>query len=898
MRTAPASATSSRYSCAKGRRMGHRRTQPAESNSLPLPKKQKLLHTPDRVADNPDSAKVGSLSQQESLGSGSAVGVSKWFDSANQHVESGRRTLSQPSVTDDPPFYLNSHQALIPNNFVSSGSEELYGNGHRNHVDSENEDLRGVIDDLTIENKRLKQLLKIYRTRPARVPDAQDKVFELRVHGLPTDKKRELEQLLRSFATSANLQTNSVPGSSATATYGSCQMQSSEWSPGRTQQGQPKRPHTDSGYASNSNSVLNSAAVPNAWSPQFPISKSRRNKIIKSYLHDIPDTLLPRQPLYMTDRAKMALVVCRLEQFFTGNTAAPGEHMQPTQQQEVSNSAARADASGSNQPHGLEGSREAHMLPQDTKLNLDALNQEPSTQDSVAKLRQDVSSAGNSDIVGDHFSRPGSPDQRPTRPLDLDVHRAQVAADNMEYLRHLGLTTPRASASGDKHSSWIYLNLLISMAQLHTINVTPTFIRRAVRKMSTKLELSADGHKVRWKGGLEGTTFTQEEEGAIDPSNNSIHDNGGKVRHRRSKRTKTTSSSNNISERPSSEAQTSGHHSSSGPMQHISAVATAAIPTTSQTQAKSGSAIEYQPLFYKGNKYAAHGSYLDSTCPSHSSSSSSAAHVLSRRNLNHYRNDEGIITFFSTPHFCSDASADSAPTNWKLVRPVFPGHALGIKKELVEESSLRHHDACYFTPQFAAPPYGPSPDEPLIAFRPTQLTSAGNDETQPMELPVSGLGGVNPEDNFALDVKVGRFRHQEYPSTERTPFHRKRKRKRYSYRILGCETLSLQASKLPPPSYLFFTPSSLSDSPQSFLDSDSETSVSSANENFLAPAAFLNHWESCGTSDDEMGGCDSLSLDILTMAQGADLDSHAVEDPAFRMASLDDIMKPAVWSHS
>ncbi|RMZ78881.1 hypothetical protein DV738_g3645, partial [Chaetothyriales sp. CBS 135597] len=788
------------------------------------------------------------------------------------------------TVTDESPFFLNSHQAFNPNNVVSSGSEELYGNEPRNRVDSENEDLRGVIDDLTIENKRLKQLLKSCRPRLEPAPDARDKLFELRVHGLPTDKKRELEQLLRSFTTTASLQTDSIPSSSAT--YGSAQMQSSDLSMGSNPQAQAKNSNTDSGYASNSASGLNPVPISNAnaWKPQFPISKSSRNQNIQSYLHDIPDSLLPRQPPYMTDRAKMALVVRRLEQLFTGNKAGPGDHMQPTQQQEVSNSAARADASASNQPRRLEGSREAHMLPLDSKVNLDALHHDQSAHDRVAKLKRNASSAGNSEVVSDPFSRPSSPDQRPTRPLDLDIHRAQVAAENMEYLRHLGLTMPQDSASGEsKEPTWIYLNLLISMAQLHTFNVTPNFIRRAIRKMSTRLELSADGHKIRWKGGTEGTTFSREEERAIDTTNDSMHDAAEKVRHRRSKRSKTTSSSNNVSEKPSSEAQTS-----SGPTQHVSTGATSTLPPPT----KRASAFDYQPLFYRGNRLAGYGIYLDSTSPSGSGGSSSAAHALSKRNLNPDGQDDGIITFFSSPYFCSDSSAETAPINWRPVRPVFPGHALGFEKEELEESPLRHHDACYFTPQFAAPPYVPLENDPLIAFQPTQLTSAGKSETQPMELPASGLGGVSPEDNFALDVRVGRVRQQEYLSAERIPFTGKRKRKCYAYCILGCKKLPLQASKLPPPSYLFFPNSSSSDSRPSFVDSESDTSaVSSGDDIFPPPAAFLNHWMSGGTSDEEVDRDDGSSLGMLAKARGAGTDMAVVERPGFRITNLDNTVK-------
>ncbi len=51
---------------------------------------------------------------------------------------------------------------------------------------------------------------------------------------------------------------------------------------------------------------------------------------------------------------------------------------------------------------------------------------------------------------------PDSPDQRPTRPLDLDIHRAQVASDNIDYIRHLGLSSPEFEDSiHTKGRSWM-----------------------------------------------------------------------------------------------------------------------------------------------------------------------------------------------------------------------------------------------------------------------------------------------------------------------------------------------------------------------------------------------------------------------------------------------------------
>ena len=61
--------------------------------------------------------------------------------------------------------------------------------------DSSTEDFRSVIDDLTVANKRLKQKLRKYE----KMYDAhlqEEKLFEVRFHGLPDHKKRELEETI------------------------------------------------------------------------------------------------------------------------------------------------------------------------------------------------------------------------------------------------------------------------------------------------------------------------------------------------------------------------------------------------------------------------------------------------------------------------------------------------------------------------------------------------------------------------------------------------------------------------------------------------------------------------------------------------------------------------------
>ncbi|EPE02391.1 frequency clock protein [Ophiostoma piceae UAMH 11346] len=150
-----------------------------------------------------------------------------------------------------------------------------------------------------------------------------------------------------------------------------------------------------------------------------------------------------------------------------------------------------------------------------------------------------VNSGGNTGTAsgsGPGKSPPGStlPEQRPTRPLDLDPDRVQVPSENMEYIRHLGLVPPeigpRSVATtidvSPDANGWVYLNLLSNLAQLHIFNVAPDFIRQAVVEKSTKFQLSPDGQKVRWRGGTDGTKFSSDGS-AGDQSQQSLSTDGG-----------------------------------------------------------------------------------------------------------------------------------------------------------------------------------------------------------------------------------------------------------------------------------------------------------------------------------------------------------------------------------
>jgi hypothetical protein len=395
--------------------------------------------------------------------SGESSGPEKWFNESNNNVKRNASSLVAGEsfvvpmlvlmASDDPPFFLpRSCDTTPPDNppwpvqSVPAAADGSFATSPAGS--SATAVYRNIIDDLTVENKKLKSTLKKYE----RAPDA---LFEVRVHGLSAQKKQELESLLQDFVTNIGPAPETSPDDPSNLP--------------RTLLRPASKPRVaDSGYGSSNVSALKL---------KTPDSAHARRKKIQNYLHELPAGILPKRSGPLTEKEKRRIVVRSLEQLFAGRDPVAGGHQHPIQQERVAQSAARADrrATAAALP---EGPREAHIMPSDP------LRQppEPSTKESAS---------------------PGYQEQRPTRPLDLDPHRAQIPAENMEYIRHLGFSPPDAAtmeANADSQG-WVSLIVLINMAQLHYTSVTPEFVRKSISDHSEMLELSADGRRVRWKGG-------------------------------------------------------------------------------------------------------------------------------------------------------------------------------------------------------------------------------------------------------------------------------------------------------------------------------------------------------------------------------------------------------------
>ena len=640
------------------------------------------------------------------------------------------------------------------------------------------DDYRSVIDDLTIENKKLRAKLRKYEKSSATHLE-KDKLFEVKIHALPARKRRELEDTLRSFALSLNgsPETNNTPadlsqepqndtpslgsGSKEAFSSGSDsrELLSSEGSSfkQRSSLATSNSRFVDSAYSSNPTmghtprSTLNHPHL-HGRKESTHVHDVKKQKM-QSFLSNIPEGLLPKKSPAMTDKEKKKIVVRRLEQLFTGKKAnMMDENSHSLQQQEVSKSAAKADRVGGGKPPIVEGVREAHMLSYDIDIGRGGNFVEDAEDGGpVPRDRSDITA----------ISAISSPEQRPTRPLDLDPDRAQIPADNVEYIRHLGLSAPHLSAENSSESAadedgWIYLNLLIGMAQLHIINVTPDFVRSAVADVSEKFQLSQDGRRIRWTGGSEGTRLSS------DSGNSSVHQR---------------SDSDCVDDFRNKRRKINVGRSASAPTH-------AKTPTPAETAL--GSDIHYKPLFHHQQSSSEESSTNDSnSCFSlrmdwgKKALGSSTKNRLSCGSHVKTRGDDGPIVFYNRAQFFTDLSGDQGsmpvPSHTvKLGKDVDSDYpcALGSKPCEKSRSISRTPSGSYlsFRPfkdyskcpdLFQTQETRPKTPELLTGIPDLDLPAWSLEEStfsrnRLLDLHATGLGGTQPADHFAITVHTRR----------------------------------------------------------------------------------------------------------------------------------------------
>ncbi|KAH8130693.1 hypothetical protein ACSS6W_002773 [Trichoderma asperelloides] len=743
------------------------------------------------VPPNQSNDEHSSSPRRNSSGESNETGQSdakKWFNQSNQNPTA---TFDSNSMDVDPPFFQkesDSSNEDKPYQYPTAVPPML--NAARS---SSADDYRSVIDDLTVEIQKLKEELKRYKQNG---PDMlrKDKLFEIKFHGLPKRKKRELEATLREFTASLGYSPDTTSSSkrdkksSRHATRDGMYSGSGSMSLSKhasSSSGSHTRP-VDSAYASMSTGAGSSGTSLNR--PQGGSRFKSNEQKVENYLRDIPEGLYPRS-LSMTEKEKKKLVVRRLEQIFTGKFA--GRHArrnQPNQTAAASNSQAPQGTSGVHSPlrlssiqqpklkpspnSGSELLREARILPHEHHH----AGKKSRSQDigSASNSNEDqMESGGNGNGNGSGSGSgsnpsppmPPPPEQRPTRPKDLDPDRIQIPSENMEYIRHLGLVPPELipdppeRSDNDVHpdaEGWVYLNLLCNMAQLHIMNVTPDFVRNAVVDLSSKFQLSPDGRKIRWRGGTDGTKFSSESSGDNSQRSPETDDTENtKARHR--KRQKTG--------RSTGDSGSSGNQPSKfGPLM--------TAPSES---------FHYKPLFVNQQSPNGQSSIEDGTLssfgPIESNTDSRWGRSGSGASNRRKRLRDGAIIYYSGAPFCTDLSGDPgdiSPTTYLLssereqtdsqkvqfVRPLpfRSGSGSSTNRRPLSDADLGLGAISEMSTDDGASVPELSIDSGDESSE-LNLEFPWSDEQQTLEihpLEPCGLGGVRPEDHFMVVVTTKR----------------------------------------------------------------------------------------------------------------------------------------------
>ncbi|KAF6817700.1 frequency clock protein, partial [Colletotrichum musicola] len=688
----------------------------------------------------------------------------KWFDQNNENPAAAFSN----AMDVDPPFFQKESD--------SSNEDMAKPTSYPAHLlkppvtgtlkpsaahSSSADDYRSVIDDLTVEIKRLKDELKRHKQKGPELLK-RDKLFEIKVHGLPKRKKRELESTLRDFASGLESSTPSAEASSARKkSRHTTRLDSGSGSMSKhasSSSGSQSRP-VDSAYASMSTGTGANSSAMSLARPSISARARSSEQKVQSYLKDIPEGLYPRH-MVMTDKDKKKLIVRRLEQIFTGRitgrsltrhqprSAAYIAPMAPIMVEPATGNVTTNHGSQNILTAHNEPSREARILVSEGKKG----NSKDATSTSNSNEQPD--SGGNSAATNEASrSPPGAPppEQRPTRPRDLDPDRLQNPTENMDYIRHLGLAPPhltglmsQADVSPDA-DGWVYLNLLCNMAQLHMLNVAPDYIRSAVSEKSTKFQLSPDGRKIRWRGGTEGTRFSSDSSGDVSQTSRSDESEGVQDDGQEKKRTMLQTSK-------------SGKYS-------ISSGQNASDQSKLEQHMSSADSFHYQPLFLHQSSSAEQTS-MDDTGSSFGAgedsnngesrwgNSGSGSMRRKRRRL------DGAIIYYSGAPFCTDLSGDPGDAS--------PSDCMtsdGQDQQLSASSGFLRPDPPHRTASGSALPYRPLSDGrkvPSVAVG-TETDSEGDIDieadfswsdasqtTPPSTLDACGLGGVVPDDHFVV----------------------------------------------------------------------------------------------------------------------------------------------------
>lgn len=449
-------------------------------------------------------------------------------------------------------------------------------------------------------------------------------------------------------------------------------------------------------------------------------------------------------PTYISERAKMRLVVRGLEYLFTGKQPQDQHFGRNPQQPSV--------------PPDIDGTAEVLLE-----------GQEGDPKEKV--------------------------DRSPARSPEPDARLPQIPEKNVEYLQNLTSTSPthKPLARGGHWDGWIYLNLVIGLAQLHTINVTVPFVKKAIATMSSRLELSPDGKMVRLKNAVDGTTNspsendTKHDTNSGPPSCSSMNANSESPRGR--KRTDGPYNLTDLSSLPGLQVDINGRQSVESSSTRVSTSRSHESGSGSTTSPQHSSGFHYKPLFAQSKSFDDDSSEPSETSYSSSSGMKSTSSPDGMATSGDYtgvsrtrgkRHQDGPIIYYENGKFCTDLSSQEVTPRDESTTPEYPyermtNEVMGapgstsldtsgensrpllkspeLLDTLVEDQLLGHR----FQGTSGSANEGDDDDSDGLDFSPKLEPISPDDPPTPVELEASGLGGVQPDDNFAINVQVKHY---------------------------------------------------------------------------------------------------------------------------------------------
>ncbi|KAK6349842.1 hypothetical protein TWF696_006107 [Orbilia brochopaga] len=720
----------------------------------------------------------------------------------NQPVSLDRETSRASDPTQSLSLFNPSYPSMLPTQ----------------DSDDESEVYRSVIDDLTVKNKKLKKKLrKMERLHCSELNE--EKLFEVRCYGLPPSRKQELQELLQKFAAGLDGHGGVYETKRSDAISNANATSSTNPSSSSLLQ------NTDSAYATETRMTsLDSSSGDASKAAKSQTQLSTRSK-------PVPNINPDSQPVqFASERAKMKLVVRRLEQLFTGSDALQSELGKAKVQQQVAEAAAQEKL-------GAVADELAESGDEDDRREASMMSQQ---QDDDLSKNQDQDPRHNLDTSH----------QRPTRPMDLDPNRAQVALENVEYLEQM---SHPSSIKHHKHTSvgeitdWVYLNLINNMAQIHTLNVSLHFIKKAIRSTSDKLELSPDGDKVRWKGGLTGTRLSSDGDTSSSMMENSSSGEAspGDISSGMKSRGNPTPP----------EGKTTG----------LKAVSTRDIKSRlsqmsspgATTAYKSNDNFGYRPLVFHSLTHKS--SSADSSDQDSSDGESEAGSAgsggpppilesgsnIEMGDIGKFAPLDGPVIYFGGALFCTDLSAQVVFRDGGHNFPNGDGQGTRNYKRLVEVpiGAPASEDSCEEETMSKLPVKvdWASPDVemgmfddleehlPDLTLAPIAAEVLPTVVPPPLPFEVSGLANVRPDDNFVIYVKTQQS--PTYVGKSRLSLHsipieqlqQQDIKSGYENNVIDAIQVNLPPSKLPEPSFVFLLSEdstdpflSNSDEPQSY----------------------------------------------------------------------------------